>query len=88
MSILLISQYILIVALIIFILATIRITTHKSIAMGLIGNSTFSLAGAVLLLVVGDVYSINFCKDIALALIILGIVGTIAFSIALGRGRR
>lgn len=85
MDVLLISKYILIVALVIFMLASIRILTHKTIAMGLIGCSTFSLAAAVLLLVVGDMYSIGFTKDISLALLLLGVVGTIAFAIVLRR---
>jgi energy-converting hydrogenase B subunit B len=87
MSILLISQYILVVALIVFLIAAIRITTRSTIAMGLIGSATFSLGLAVLLLVVGEIYTIQFTKDIALALLILGVVGTIAFSIALRRGK-
>ncbi|MDR2873421.1 MAG: hypothetical protein LBV42_01530 [Methanobrevibacter sp.] len=87
MEILLISQYILIISLIIFSLASIRITTHKTRAMGLIGSATFSLGIAVLLLAYGTIYSIEFCKDIAMALLILGIVGTIAFSVVL-RGEK
>jgi len=85
MDILLISKYILIVALVIFMFASIRILTHKTIAMGLIGCSTFSLAAAVLLIIVGEMYSINFSKDIALAILLLGVVGTIAFAIVLRR---
>lgn len=85
MEILIISEYILIVALIIFMFAAIRILTHKTIAMGLIGSATFSLAISVLLVTVGDIYKIAFYKDIALALLILGIVGTIAFAMALRR---
>ena len=86
MDILLISEYVLIIALIIFMVAAVRITTHKTIAMGLIGSATFSLAIAILLLTVGKIYNIEFCKDIALALLILGVVGTIAFGVALRRG--
>ncbi|KZX15663.1 putative monovalent cation/H+ antiporter subunit F [Methanobrevibacter cuticularis] len=85
MDILLISEYILIIALVIFMLAAVRIITHRTIAMGLIGSATFSLAISVLLLTVGAIYEIEFYKDIALALLILGVVGTIAFSMALRR---
>lgn len=85
MDILLISEYILIIALIIFMFAAVRILTHKTIAMGLIGCATFSLAISVLLLTVGDIYAIEFYKDIALALLLLGIVGTIAFAMVLRR---
>ncbi|MDR0900537.1 MAG: hypothetical protein LBM26_02660 [Methanobrevibacter sp.] len=85
MEILLISQYILIAALIIFMFAAVRILTHKTIAMGLIGSATFSLAVSVLLVTVGEIYKISFYKDIALALLILGVIGTIAFAMALRR---
>jgi energy-converting hydrogenase B subunit B len=85
MDILVISKYILIVSLTIFMFAAIRMTTHKTIAMGLIGIATFSLSVSVLLVTVGEIYSIDFYKDIALALLILGVVGTIAFAMALRR---
>lgn len=85
MEILLISEYILIVALVIFMFAAIRITTHKTIAMGLIGSATFSLSVSVLLVIVGEMHGIDFYKDIALALLVLGVVGTIAFAMALRR---
>lgn len=65
--------------------AAVRILTYKTIAMGLIGCATFSLAISVLLLIVGGIYGIDFYKDIALALLLLGVVGTIAFAIALRR---
>jgi energy-converting hydrogenase B subunit B len=87
MDILLISQYILIVALVIFLIAAVRITTHKTIAMGLIGSATFSLGIAVLLLAYGTIWPIKFCTDIAMALLVLGIVDTIAFSVVLRRGK-
>ncbi|MDR2966461.1 MAG: hypothetical protein LBU74_00735 [Methanobacteriaceae archaeon] len=85
MDVLVISEYILIASLIIFMFAAIRITTHKTIAMGLIGIATFSLSVSVLLVIVGEMHNIDFYKDIALALLILGVVGTIAFAMALRR---
>lgn len=85
MDILLISEYVLIVALVIFMFAAVRILTHNTIAMGLIGCATFSLAISVLLLTVGNIYAIGFYKDIALALLLLGVVGTIAFAMVLRR---
>jgi energy-converting hydrogenase B subunit B len=87
MDILLISQYILIVSIIIFLIAAIRITTHKTIATGIIGSTTFSLGIGLLLLAYGTIYSIGFCPDVATALLILGIVDTIAFSTVLRRGK-
>jgi energy-converting hydrogenase B subunit B len=85
MDILLISEYILIVALVIFMFAAVRILTHKTIAMGLIGCATFSLAISLLLLTVGEIYVLEFYRDIAFALLLLGVVGTIAFSMVLRR---
>ncbi|MCL2114693.1 MAG: monovalent cation/H+ antiporter complex subunit F [Methanobrevibacter sp.] len=85
MDILVISEYILIASLVIFMFAAIRITTHKTIAMGLIGIATFSLSVSVLLVIVGEIHNLDFYKDIALALLILGVVGTIAFAMALRR---
>ncbi|WP_331456211.1 monovalent cation/H+ antiporter complex subunit F [Methanobrevibacter arboriphilus] len=36
-------------------------------------------------MIVGNIYTIDFYKDIALALLLLGVVGTIAFAVALRR---
>ncbi len=49
MNILLISEYILMGALAIFAIATIRITTRKKIAMALVGLSGLSIAIATML---------------------------------------
>lgn len=80
MNILLISEYILMGALAIFALATIRITTRKKIAMALVGLSGLSIAIAVMLIMVQHIYGLAFCRDIATALVFLGPVGTIAFA--------
>lgn len=80
-----VSQYILIIALVIFMFAAIRMATHKTIAMGLIASSAFSFCAALLLLIVGEMHNISFYGDIALALIFLGFIGTIAFAAALRR---
>jgi energy-converting hydrogenase B subunit B len=80
MNILIISEYILMGALAIFAVATIRITTRKKIAMALVGLSGLSLAVAMMLILVQNIYGLGFCKDIATALIFLGPVGTIAFA--------
>lgn len=67
-------------ALAIFALATIRITTRKTIAMSLVGLSGLAISVATLLILIKNIYGIGFCTDIATALIVLGPVGTIAFS--------
>ena len=85
MDILLICECFLIVALIIFLIATLRIITYKSISMGLIGTSSFTLALTLLLITVGTMNNIGFFKDIALALLLLGIVGTIAYAAIIRR---
>ncbi len=85
MDILLICEYFLIIALILFSIATLRIITYKSTSMGLIGTSSFTLALTLLLLTVGTINNIGFFKDIALALLLLGIVGTIAYAAVMRR---
>lgn len=80
MNILLISEYILMGALAIFALATIRITTRKKIAMSLVGLSGLSISIAVMLILIQHIYNLSFCRDIATALIFFGPVGTIAFA--------
>lgn len=86
MEILLISECFLIIALIIFLIASLRIISFKSVSMGLIGTSSATLAISLALIAIGTMYGIGFFKDIALALLILGIVGTIGFSVALKKG--
>lgn len=85
MEILLISEYFLLVALAIFLIASMRIITYKSVSMGLIGTSSLTLALTLILLDVGAISGIGFFKDIALALLLLGIVGTIGFAVVLRR---
>ena len=67
MDILLICECFLIIALIVFSFATLRIITYKSTSMGLIGTSSFTLALTLLLL------------------LLLGIVGTIAYAAVMRR---
>jgi energy-converting hydrogenase B subunit B len=67
-------------ALALFAIATIRIATRKTIAMGLVGLSGFTIAIATFLILLQNVYQIAFCKDIATALLIMDMVGTIAFA--------
>ncbi len=80
MDILTISEYILMGALAIYAIATIRISTRKTISMGIVGLLGLSIAVATLLILVQNLYGIIYCDTIALALIILGPIGTIAFS--------
>ena len=84
MDILLISKIIVVIALIIMMLAALRASAYKSTSMGLLGSSVVVNAFAVALLIVGDLYNLEFYRDISLALIFFGFVGTVAFSIVLG----
>ncbi len=65
-------------------LAALRASAYKSTSMGLLGSSVVVNAFAVALLIVGDLYHLEFFRDISLALIFFGFVGTVAFSIVLG----
>ena len=84
MDILFISKYIVVIALIIMMLAALRASAYKSTSMGLLGSSVVVVAFAVALLVVGDLYNLEFYMDISLALIFFGFVGTVAFAVVLG----
>lgn len=86
MEILLISECFFIIALIIFLIASLRIISFKSVSMGLIGTSSATLIISLVILVIGEMFKIGFFKDIAIALLVLSIVGTIGFSVALKKG--
>ena len=84
MDILFISKIIVVIALMIMMLAALRASAYKSTSMGLLGSSAVVNAFAVALLIVGDLYNLAFFRDISLALIFFGFVGTIAFAVVLG----
>ncbi len=84
MDILFISKYIVVIALMIMMLAALRASAYKSTSMGLLGSSVVVVAFAVALLIVGGLYNLEFYKDISLALIFFGFVGTVAFAAVLG----
>ena len=84
MDILFISKFVVVIALIIVMLAALRASAYKSTSMGLLGSSVVVNAFAVALLIVGGLYNLEFYRDISLALIFFGFVGTIAFAVVLG----
>jgi energy-converting hydrogenase B subunit B len=84
MDILFISKYIVVIALIIIMLAALRASAYKSTSMGLLASSVVVNAFAVVLLIGGDLYNLGFFKDISLALIFFGFVGTVAYAVVLG----
>ena len=84
MDILFISKIIVVIALMIMMLAALRASAYKSTSMGLLGSSIVVNAFAVALLICGEIYNLAFYRDISLALIFFGFVGTIAFAVVLG----
>ena len=84
MEILLIAKYLVVIALIIMMFAALRASAYKSTSMGLLGSSVVVNAFAVALLFMGDLYNLGFFRDISLALIFFGFVGTVAFAVVLG----
>ena len=84
MDILFISKIIVVIALMIMMLAALRASAYKSTSMGLLGSSVIINAFALVLLVGGEMYNLAFYRDISLALIFFGFVGTIAFAVTVG----
>ena len=84
MDILFISKYFLVIASMIMMFAALRAGAYKSTSMGLLSSSVVTVAFALSLLVFGDLYDITFFKDISMALIIFGFIGTVAFAVTLG----
>ena len=84
MDILFISKYMVVIELIIVMFAALRASAYKSTSMGLLGSSVIINAFAVVLLLGGDIYDLGFFRDISLALIFFGFVGTIAFAVVVG----
>ena len=65
-------------------LAALRAGAYKSTSMGLLASSVVINAFAVVLLIGGDIYNLGFYRDISLALIFFGFVGTVVFAVVLG----
>ncbi len=84
MDILIISKYILIIAFVIMMIVALRASAYKTTSMGLLGSSVVVVVFAVSLLAFGSLYNLTFYKDISLALIFFGFVGTVAFSVVIG----
>ena len=84
MEILLIAKYLVVIALIIMMFAALRASAYKSTSMGLLGSSVVVVAFAMALLIGGSIYGLEFFRDISLALIFFGFVGTVAFAVVLG----
>ena len=83
-SLVFISKYFVVIASMIMMLAALRASAYKSTTMGLLSSSVVVVAFALSLLVVGDMYDISFFKDISLALVLFGFIGTVAFAVTQG----
>lgn len=84
MEILFISRFLVVIALIVVMFASLRASAYKYTSMGLLGCSVAVFAFAIALIFIGDIYNIKFSFDIALSLIFFGFVGTIAFAMTMG----
>lgn len=87
MDILFISKWIVVIALMIMMIAALRASAYKSTSMGLLGSSVVVVAFAMALLIVGGLFNLEFYRDISLALIFFGFVGTVAFAV-IGGGNK
>ena len=85
MNILIISENILVLALLFMMIVALRLALREGISNTIIGCSVLNLVSAMLLIILGDKLSIEFCKDIAWALIFIGVVGTIGYAVVAGR---
>ena len=76
MDFLTISELFLMLCLIVYMLANVKIAARRTIGSALAGVAGFTIA----------LTGIDFCRDIAFAILILSPVGTIAVSYVLGGG--
>jgi energy-converting hydrogenase B subunit B len=86
MDFLTISELFLMLCLVIYMFATLRIAARKTTGSALAGVAGFTIALAVVLTMVTSLTGVTFCRDIAFALIVLSPVGTIAAATVLGGG--
>lgn len=86
MDFLTISELFLMLCLIIYMLANVKIAARSTTGAGLAGVAGFTIALAIVLTMVSSLTGIDFCRDIAFAILILSPVGTIAVAYVLGGG--
>ena len=86
MDFLTISELFLMLCLIVYMLANVKIAARRTIGSALAGVAGFTIALAIVLIMVSSLTGIDFCRDIAFAILILSPVGTIAVSYVLGGG--
>lgn len=86
MDFLMISELFLMLCFVIYMYASVRIAARRTTGSALAGVGGFTIAASVILVLTSVLTGIDFCKDIALALIILSPVGTIAAANVLAGG--
>ena len=86
MDFLTISELFLMLCLVIYMLASLKIAARRTTGSALAGVGGFTIALAVVLAMVSVLTDVSFCRDIAFALIVLSPVGTIAAATVLGGG--
>lgn len=85
MDFLTISELFLMLCLVIYMFAGLKIAARTT-GSALAGVGAFTIALAVVLAMVSVLTDVSFCRDIAFALIVLSPVGTIAAATVLGGG--
>mgnify|MGYP004442907479 FL=1 len=84
MEILIISKYFVVIALIIMMFAALRVGAYRNTSNALLGSSVAVVAFAVALLFIGEINYIAFFRDISVAWILFGFLGTVVFAITMG----
>ena len=84
MDFLTISELFLMLCLVIYMFAGLKIAARRTTGSALAGVGAFTIALAVVLAMVSVLTDVSFCRDIAL--IVLSPVGTIAAATVLGGG--
>lgn len=80
MEIIFYSKIILIITLALFMLVALRLSAHSTVSMGLLATSVITTSIVLALVVFDDLKFVAFNLDIALALLLFGFVGLIAFT--------
>ncbi len=86
MDFLTISELFLMLCLVIYMFAGLKIAARRTTGSALAGVGAFTIGLAVVLAMVSVLTDVSFCRDIAFALIVLSPVGTIAAATVLGGG--
>ena len=84
MEIIYFSKIILIITLSILMLVTLRLSAYTGVSIGLLATSVITTSVVLALVIFDDFKFVEFNLDIALALMLFGFVGLIAFTNVMG----